>query len=196
MEADPTANLGRLAFDESVDAEVPQDPDRPARVFLLNDNPRRPELVFDFPMDDELNAAVKELPRRWFDWRRKNWRVPADPLIAKDVTRILERFEDLEADMAVRHWLDNSKRWRALVSVGAENGQGVFLLRTLAGEPPDDLPKDLSFNEDTAHDIQHLDGAELDDLARVCARELVHGLSPPGPSSPSRPTTTASRSSS
>ena len=150
------------------------------RVFLLTDNPRRPELVFDFPVDDEMNEAVKQLPRRWFDWRRKNWRVPADPLIAKDVIQILERFEDLEADMGVRHWLDNSKRWRALVSVGSSNGKGAFLLRTLAGDPPDDLPDDLSFDEDTAHALQHLDGAELDDLARACARELVRGRMPAG----------------
>ena len=170
-------NLEGLTFDQP---REDVDPQRPARVWLLTDNPRRPELVFDFPADDELNAAVKELPRRWFDWRRKNWRVPADPLIAAEVTGILERFEELEPDMAVRHWLDYSKRWRALVSVGAKDGKGVFLLRTLAGDPPDDLPEDLSFNEDTAHALQHLDGAELDDLARACARDLVRGRTPAG----------------
>jgi superfamily II DNA or RNA helicase len=150
------------------------------RVFLLTDNPRRPEIVFDFPADDEMNEAVKQLPRRWFDWRRKHWRVPADPLIAKDVTVLLERFPELEADMTMRHWLDNSKRWRALVSVGEEDGRGVFLMRTLAGEPPDDVPDDLSFSEETAHALQFLDGVEMDDLARACARELVRGRMPAG----------------
>lgn len=165
-----------MAFDQDFDDDTP----RPARVWLQTENPRRPELVFDFPMDEELNAAVKELPRRWFDWRRKNWRVPADPLLAKQVIQILERFPKLEADMSVRHWLDNSKRWRALVSVGAEDGRPVFLVRTLSGDPPEDLPADLGFNDNTAHTLQHLDGAEMDDLARACVRELVRGRMPAG----------------
>ena len=145
----------------------------------MTDNPRRPELVFDFPVDDELNDAVKELPRRWFDWRRKNWRVPADPLIAKQVAALLERFPDrLESDATVRSWLDQSKHWRGIVSVGCENGKGVFLVRTLAGDPPPELPADLSFNEDTAEELLDLDGADLDDLARACARELIRGREP------------------
>ena len=37
------------------------------QVWLLSDNPREPELVFDFHFNEELNDAVKELPRRWFD---------------------------------------------------------------------------------------------------------------------------------
>jgi hypothetical protein len=41
------------------------------RVWLLADHPRNPELVFDFPFNEELNEAVKRLPRCWFDWRRK-----------------------------------------------------------------------------------------------------------------------------
>ena len=49
------------------------------RVWLLAEDPADRELVFDFGFDEELNAAVKRLPRRWFDWRRKHWRVPADP---------------------------------------------------------------------------------------------------------------------
>ena len=49
------------------------------RVWLLADKPREPEIVFAFPFDDELNEAVKRLPGRWFDWRRRHWRIPADP---------------------------------------------------------------------------------------------------------------------
>ena len=40
------------------------------QVWLLADNPREPELVFDFRFHEELNEAVKELPGRWVDWRR------------------------------------------------------------------------------------------------------------------------------
>ena len=42
------------------------------RVWLLADNPRDPELVFDFPFHEELNEAVRRLPGRWFNWRRKH----------------------------------------------------------------------------------------------------------------------------
>ena len=62
------------------------------RVWLLEDNPREPELVFDFPFHEDLNEAVKELPRRWFDWRRKHWRVPAHPRAGKAVEALLAQF--------------------------------------------------------------------------------------------------------
>ena len=59
------------------------------QVYLLEAGPRERELVFSFPVDEELNDAVKQLPGRWFDWRRKNWRVPAHPRVAKPVAEVL-----------------------------------------------------------------------------------------------------------
>ena len=59
------------------------------RVWLLTDERGAQELVFAFPLDERLNEAVKQLPGRWFDWRRKHWRVPADPRIGKDVEALL-----------------------------------------------------------------------------------------------------------
>ena len=35
------------------------------RVWLLADDPREQEIVFEFPLNAELNEAVKELPGRW-----------------------------------------------------------------------------------------------------------------------------------
>ena len=69
-------------------APLPTEPDPPqARVWLRDEDPREgAELVFDFRFDEDLNEAVKRLPRRWFDWRRKQWRVPAEARIAKLVT--------------------------------------------------------------------------------------------------------------
>ncbi|HEU0023762.1 MAG TPA: hypothetical protein VFQ12_03985, partial [Thermoleophilaceae bacterium] len=87
------------------------------RVSLLADNPRGPEIVFDFPFHEELNEAVKQLPRRWFNWRLKHWQVPADPRLAKAVEGVLARFPELEATPEVTSWLKHSDRWRALVSV-------------------------------------------------------------------------------
>jgi SWI/SNF-related matrix-associated actin-dependent regulator of chromatin subfamily A-like protein 1 len=156
------------------------------RVWLLAD-PREPELVFDFPFNEDLNEAVKELPRRWFDWRRRNWRVPADARLAKTVEALLARFPELVAAPEVLAWLSDSDRWRALVTVVAQHGRGAFVLRTVSGEPPADLEGDTSLGEGrlvlpfdaaTATLLQSLDGVELDDLAKPCARELRHGLTP------------------
>jgi hypothetical protein len=158
------------------------------RVWLRDEDPREgPELVFDFPFDEELNEAVKRLPRRWFDWRRKHWRVPADARIGKLVAELLGRFPNLEATPEVLSWLSESDRWRAAVTVVAHEGAGAFLLRTLAGDPPPELDGALPAGEhkllvpfDTpgGRSLPRLEGVHLDDLARVCARELEEGLEP------------------
>jgi superfamily II DNA or RNA helicase len=158
------------------------------RVWLLEDNPRQPELVFDFPFHEELNEAVKELPRRWFDWRRKHWRVPAHPRVAKPIEGLFERFPDLVPSPEVLAWLSDSDRWRAVCTVVAREGRGHFLVRTIQGERPEELDAALDagdgrvllpFEEDNAALLQQLDGVRLDDLARVCARSLRHGELPP-----------------
>ena len=156
------------------------------RVWLVADS-REPELVFAFPFDDELNAAVKRLPRRWFDWRRRHWRVPADPRLAASVESVLARFPDLVPTREVLAWLSDSHHWRALVTVVAREGSGAFLLRTLSGEPPDDLDQAiavgedrlmLAFSADSADELLRHDGVRLDDLAGACARDLRAGRTP------------------
>jgi SWI/SNF-related matrix-associated actin-dependent regulator of chromatin subfamily A-like protein 1 len=156
------------------------------RVWLLDD-PREPELVFDFPFNEELNEAVKQLPRRWFDWRRRNWRVPANARLAKTVEALLVSFPELVAAPEVLAWLSDSERWRALVTVVAQSGGGAFVMRTVSGEPPADLDGDTSLGEGrlvlpfdaaTAARLTRLEGVELDDLARPCARELEAGRVP------------------
>jgi SWI/SNF-related matrix-associated actin-dependent regulator of chromatin subfamily A-like protein 1 len=167
---------------------IQDEPAAGGRVWLLAD-PREPELVFDFPFDEELNDAVKRLPRRWFDWRRKHWRVPADPRLAKAVEAVLGRFPDLEPAPEVLAWLTDSGRWKALVTVAARDGRGAFVLRTLAGDPPAELDRAegagdgrllLPFNRANAELLGRLEGAQLDDLARHSARELRAGRAPAG----------------
>jgi SWI/SNF-related matrix-associated actin-dependent regulator of chromatin subfamily A-like protein 1 len=158
------------------------------RVWLRDEDPREgPELVFDFPFDEDLNEAVKRLPRRWFDWRRKHWRVPADARIGKLVTELLGTFPNLEAAPEVLAWLRESDRWRAAVTVVAHDGAGAFLLRTLAGDPPAELDGALPageakllapFGTPAGRALPHLEGVHLDDLARACARDLDDGRSP------------------
>jgi SWI/SNF-related matrix-associated actin-dependent regulator of chromatin subfamily A-like protein 1 len=158
------------------------------RVWLFADNPRDPEIVFDFPFDEELNEAVRELPGRWFNWRLKHWRVPADPRLGKLVGGVLERFPALEVAPEVHAWLSDSDRWRALVSVGSHDGAGAFVMRTISGDPPENLVRAsvgdrptrivVPFTTDLARRIADIDGVRLDDLARASARELELGLTP------------------
>jgi SWI/SNF-related matrix-associated actin-dependent regulator of chromatin subfamily A-like protein 1 len=162
-------------------------PPAAGRVWLLADNPREPEIVFDFPFDEELNDAVKELPRRWFDWRRKQWRVPAHPRLAKPIEGVLARFPELAPSPEVLAWLSDSERWRALVSVAPHEGRGAFVMRTLSGDPPDDLEGGIAvgegravffFSAASARSLTRAKGAQLDDLASICARELAAGREP------------------
>jgi SWI/SNF-related matrix-associated actin-dependent regulator 1 of chromatin subfamily A len=157
------------------------------QVWLLADNPREPELVFDFRFHDELNEAVKELPGRWFDWRRKHWRVPARPRVAKAIEALLARFPDLVPSPDVLAWLSDSDRWRAVCTVVARDGSGHFLVRTLQGDRPDELNRGTDagdgrtlfpFSAQNAELLQQLEGLRLDDLATDCARSLRAGESP------------------
>ena len=158
------------------------------RVFVLDDNPRERAIVFSFPVHDELNDAVRELPGRWFDWRRKNWRVPAHPRVAKPVEEVLARFPELKPSAEVLDWLSDSARWRALVSVHQdEHGTGVFILRSLQGDPPEELAgatvtaddrRELPFDADSANLLTQLERVELDDLARACVNDLRAGRHP------------------
>jgi len=158
-------------------------------VYLLDDNPRDREIVFSFPVDNEINAAVKQLPGRWFDWRRKNWRVPANPRLAKPIAGVLARFPELTPSREVLDWLSDSARWRAVVTAHQdEHGSGAFLLRTLSGEPPEEVlgatsegegHLELPFSEENASLLAGLERVELDDLARACLADLRAGLSPP-----------------
>jgi hypothetical protein len=158
------------------------------RVWLRDEDPREgAELVFDFPFDEDLNEAVKRLPRRWFDWRRKHWRVPADARIGKLVAELLGSFPNLEPSPEVLTWLNESDRWRAAVTVVAHEGAGAFLMRSVAGDPPGALEGALPagdgklllpFDSPGGRRLPHLEGVHLDDLARRCARELDAGLSP------------------
>jgi SWI/SNF-related matrix-associated actin-dependent regulator of chromatin subfamily A-like protein 1 len=166
---------------------IQQDSAAVGRVWLLADNPREPELVFDFPFDEELNEAVKRLPRRWFDWRRRHWRVPADPRLGKAIEEVLGRFPELVPAPEVLAWLTDSERWKALVTVVSRHGRGAFVLRTISGEPPAELAGAevvgerrlvLPFDTENAELLAGLEGLHLDDLARYCSRALRAGREP------------------
>ena len=169
------------------DGPANETPSHSGRVWMLAEKPREPELVFSFPFDEELNEAVKSLPKRWFDWRRKHWRVPADPRVSKAIERLLERFPDLVPAPEVLAWLSDSDRFRAVASVLVHEGAGAFVLRVLSGEAPEELEDAVEvaqdrlvipFSEDSGELVLHLEGLQLDDLARTSARELRAGGRP------------------
>jgi SWI/SNF-related matrix-associated actin-dependent regulator of chromatin subfamily A-like protein 1 len=158
------------------------------RVWLLVEDRSKRELVFDFPFDEDLNEAVKELPGRWFDWRRKHWRVPAETGSARAVGELLEQFPELVVDPDVVAWLTDSDRWQALVSVVIHAGAGAFVVRTVAGDLPETgLEGGVVTGEDrlvfpfdpvTAARLERLEGARIDDLAKACVRQLAAGGMP------------------
>lgn len=158
------------------------------RVWLLAEERSKQELVFAFPFDEDLNEAVKQLPGRWFDWRRKHWRVPAEAGVAKAVGELIERFPELEVDADVVAWLTDSDRWRALVSVVIYEGAGAFVVRTVSGDRPEtgleggiETGEDrlvFPFDPETAARLPLLDGTRVDDLAQACIRQLVAGETP------------------
>ena len=82
--------------------------------------------------------------------------------------------------------MSDSHRWRGLVSVTAREGKGVFAVRTLAGEPPRSCPSPpgtapwccCRSTRASAELVDGLDGADLDDPARACVREIREGGSP------------------
>ncbi len=167
-----------------------QSPEQPRRgeVWLREEGTREAELVFSFPIDDELNDAVKQIPGRWFDWHRKHWRVPADPRNGPAVTSILARFPQLEPREDVLAWLSDSGKWRGLVSLTARDGEGFFVIRTMSGERPEEL--DGARRTDSGLDLLPLDaesvqrlrdaeGTQFDDLARDARDEIVAGRKPP-----------------
>jgi SWI/SNF-related matrix-associated actin-dependent regulator of chromatin subfamily A-like protein 1 len=143
--------------------------------------------VFEFPFDEELNEALRGLPGRWFNWRHKHWRVPADPRIARSVETVLARFPALVPAPEVLAWLGDSERWRAVATAVAHEGSGAFLLRTLSGDQPGDLHGAVAVGEDrvrlpfdarSARLLLRLEGVQVDDLARACAHELIEGRAP------------------
>ena len=185
---DPIQNESDGAARDDSAGVVANDSGAVGQVWLLDENPRRPELVFAFPIDEELNEAVKRLPGRWFDWRRKHWRVPADPNVSKPVEAVLERFAGLVPTPEVLAWLSDSDRWKALMSVVIHEDGGAFVVRTLSGDPPAaGLQGGVAIAEDrlvfpfaaeSAERLEQLEGVRIDDLARACARELTLGRAP------------------
>src|SRR2546421_6455651 len=86
------------------------------QVVLGTDQRGERALVFRFPFDELLNAAVKRLPGRRFDWERREWIVPARPEFAEELAELLAVFPRVEVAPEVSAWLSDAG-WRGIASV-------------------------------------------------------------------------------
>src|SRR3954449_2552133 len=86
------------------------------QVHLGSDRRGDPTLVFRFPLAELLNAAVKRLPGRRFDWETREWIVPARPEFAEEFAELLTVFPRIEVEPAVSAWLSDAG-WHGLASV-------------------------------------------------------------------------------
>src|SRR2546427_9173980 len=82
-------------------------------------------LIFRFPFDELLNAAVKRLPGRRFDWESREWTVPARPEFAEEFGELLAVFPRIEVAPEVTAWLSDAG-WSGIASV-RDVGYGPML---------------------------------------------------------------------
>ncbi|HEU4978553.1 MAG TPA: hypothetical protein VFT42_06640, partial [Solirubrobacteraceae bacterium] len=70
-------------------------------VELRRDPDGRPVVVLAFPYDAHLVAAVRAIPRRRFDWDRREWSAPVDDWAGAQLMDELERFPELTTSTEV-----------------------------------------------------------------------------------------------
>lgn len=113
---------------------TPDDYRRRSNVDLATDRWSGEILVFEFDFDEALNAEVKRLPGRRFDWRRRVWTVPVQPGLAERVSAILARCPWLRLSPGVSGWLAGERRFAAEVTVVEMEGpEGRFALWPFSG---------------------------------------------------------------
>src|SRR3954451_25380742 len=107
----------------------------PPRVRFETDRRGGPALVFRFAFDELLNAAVKRLPGRRFDWETREWIVPARPEVAEEFAELLTVFPRIEVEPAVSAWLSDAG-WHWLASVRALGYGPTLVVTPIPGIPP------------------------------------------------------------
>ncbi|MDQ3676829.1 MAG: DEAD/DEAH box helicase, partial [Actinomycetota bacterium] len=124
------------------------------------------ELVFAFAADQQLNAAIKRLRGRRFDFVERTWTVPAEPSRAAAVQALLEDHPWLTVSDDVADWLDaHAHAWAALATVVEHERAPWFVVDTLYGAVPLQL----------AQGAAQLDGGTLLLRADPAAAELLDG---------------------
>src|SRR3954471_16682550 len=107
----------------------------PPQVVFGTDRRGNRALVFRFPFDELLNAAVKRLPGRSFDWESREWIVPARPEFAEEFAELLAVFPRIEVDPEVSAWLSDAG-WHGLASVRDLGYGPTLVVRSMTGIAP------------------------------------------------------------
>jgi SWI/SNF-related matrix-associated actin-dependent regulator of chromatin subfamily A-like protein 1 len=150
------------------------------------------QLVFGFPFDEELTAAIKRLPKRRFDSAARVWTIPATRESAVAVAQLLDDHPWLEVSEDVIGWLDaQAILWSGLATVVEAGGAPHLALYTLYGEPPAELlaaaveddgqdPLLLCADANAAVLLDGRDGLQLDAPATAVLHALREGQCPAG----------------
>lgn len=146
-------------------------------------------VVFAFPYDAAIVAAVRSIPHRRFDWDAREWIAPANDWSGARVAEILVQFPELTTHPEVDAWLTEIRRsWVGYVRTARHDGRGWWSLRTLAGAVPPVL-RDAAlergdlllvpFTPATAEAVRSLPSARLDLAAARCLELVERDEAPP-----------------
>jgi SWI/SNF-related matrix-associated actin-dependent regulator of chromatin subfamily A-like protein 1 len=166
-----------------------EDAPAPPTVRLGSDRRGGTAFVFRFAFDELLNAAVKRLPGRRFDWDSREWIVPARPEYADEIAELLAVFPRIEVEREVSAWLSDVG-WRGIASV-RDRGYGLELaVRSLTGIPPEWLEErggdegdgrlSLPLDREVGELATELEGLELDSVADAAVERVLAGDEPVG----------------
>ncbi len=157
----------------------------------LRDDGGERVVVLAFAYDPHVVAEVRGIPRRRFDWDRREWWAPADDWAGIHVAGVLERFPELTTSPAVDAWLAGlERRWVARVTTTRHDGSGWWVLRTLTGTAPAPLAVDAAERGGVvlapltlagARALGEERSARLDAAAQRCVEALERGEDPPPP---------------
>src|SRR5512132_1034496 len=157
----------------------------------LRDDGGERVVVLAFPYDPHVVAEVRGIPRRRFDWDRREWWAPADDWAGIHVAGVLERFPELTTSPAVDAWLAGlERRWVARVTTTRHDGSGWWGLRTRTGPAPARLAGDAAERGGVvlapltlagARALGEERSARLDAAAQRCVEALERGEEPPPP---------------
>jgi hypothetical protein len=148
----PGVNLRRPPEDADFDALIGalERPDHAGAANVwLRAGSRGAELVFAFPFDDELNAAIKRLPGRHFESAERAWIVPAEPTSAAAVEQLLEAHPWLMIADEVEQWLNAQvDAWSGCMTVAelAADGAPALVVHSHANEPPPEIVERATWN--------------------------------------------------
>jgi hypothetical protein len=163
--------------------------DREPNVSLRSTRDGDRLVVFSFPYNATIVAAVRLIPHRRFDWDAREWLAPVTDWSGVHVGDILDRFPELTTSAEVDEWLkDLKRRWVGYVRTAQYDGKGWWLLKTLAGTVPAELTAGavehagallIPFTKHAAEAIRTLGSGRVN-LAAVRCLELVElGEEPP-----------------